>query len=98
MKTFWTLFGIDAAVFLALSYFFVVGLEDGSVNSFNMALWLPLVGVPAAVLCGGLRLKATGRLGLARGLLSLLAVPGLLVGGWMLLVLVLFATHPGAYR
>jgi len=75
------LFGIVAAVFLVLSYFFLVGLEDGSVNSFNMALWLPLVGVPAAVLWGGLRLKATGRPGLAGGLLSLLAVPGLLVDG-----------------
>ena len=98
MKTFWTLFGIGSAVFLVLLGFFLAGLGDRSVSSFNIAIWLPLVGVPAAVLWGGLRLKAAGRPGLAAALLALLAVPGLLVGGWVLLLLVLFEMHPGAYR
>jgi hypothetical protein len=73
-------------------------LGDGTVSSFNAALWLLLIVVPAALLLGGLRLKALGRIGLANLLLALLAVPGLLAGGWMLLLIVLYATHPGSYR
>jgi len=98
MKLFWTCFAVDSLVFLVLFYFFLIGLSDGTVSSFNIALWLPLVGVPGAVLWGGLRLKAVGRPGAAKGLLALLAVPGVLVGTWLLLIVVLFATHPGAYR
>lgn len=98
MKTFWTFLSIDALVFLVLGYFFLAGLGDGTVSSFNIAIWLPLVGVPAAVLWGGLHLKAIGRLGAAKLLLALLAVPGLLLGGWMLLIVVLFATNPGAHH
>lgn len=98
MTTFWILFGIGSANFLVLSYFFLVGLEDGSIHSFNMAIWLPLVCGSAALLWGGLYLKKMGRPGLAKGPLALLAVPGLLIGAWMLLMVVLLATHPGAYR
>ena len=90
------LFSIGAANLLVVSYSFLVRLEDGSINSFNMAIWLPLVCVPSAVLWGGLRLKVAVRLGVAKTLLGLLAIPGLLLGSWMLLVL--FSTHSGAYR
>jgi len=34
------LWGIDAVIALVFVYFFVVGLGDGSVSSFNMRLWL----------------------------------------------------------
>jgi hypothetical protein len=33
---------------------------------------------------------------MATGLLAILAVPGLLLGGWMLLLIVLFSMSPGA--
>ncbi len=95
---FLTCFVVDALVLLVLSYFFLIGLDDGTVSSFNIALWLPLICIPAAVLGGGLHLKATGRPRAATGLVALLAAPGVLLGGWMLLLVVLFATHPGAYR
>ena len=98
MKTFWILLGLGSACFLVLCYFFLVGLEDGSVNAINMAIWLPVVCGAAAILLGGLYLKGIGRPGLAKGLLALLAVPGLLAGAWMLLMVILLATHPGAYR
>ncbi len=98
MKLFRLCLTIDALALLVLSYFFLVGLSDGSVSSFNIALWLPLVCVPAAVVWAGLHLKARGRRGAATAVLAVIAVPGLLIGGWMLLLVVLFATHPGAYR
>ena len=96
MKLFWTCFVIDSIVFAALLYFFLLGRDDGSVNSFNIALWLALIGVPALLLWGALLLKKIGRSGLATGLLALLAVPGLFVGGWMLLLIILYSMNPGA--
>ena len=98
MKFFWFLFAVDILFFLVAFFFFLDGLSDGTVNSRNMALWLPLVCVPAALLLGGLRLKAIGRPGAAKLLLALPAVPAILGGTWLLLLAVLFATHPGAYR
>ena len=98
MKLFWTLFGIDCLVFIVVLYFFMIGLGDGTVSSFNIAIWLPMVAIPAAILLGGLRLNAIGRRMTAKGLLALLALPGLLLGGWMLLLIILFETHPGAYH
>ena len=98
MKLFWTLFAIDVAVFLTGAYFCLVGLEDGTVSSFNAGLWVALVGVPAAAPMAGMALRARRRPRLATLVLALVGVPGLLLGGWMLLLLVLFATHPGAYR
>jgi multisubunit Na+/H+ antiporter MnhF subunit len=38
-----TLLGIDLLVALVVLYFFVIGLADGSVSSFNMSLWLGLL-------------------------------------------------------
>ena len=98
MKTFWTFFSVDTLVFLVLFYFFLAGLGDGTVSSFNIAIWLPLICISAAVLWGGLHLKMIGRPGAAKVLLALLAVPGFLLGGWMLLLVVLFAMNPGAHH
>ena len=50
MKLFWTCFVVDSIVFVVLLYFFLVGRDDGSVNSSNMALWLALIGIPVLVL------------------------------------------------
>jgi len=98
MKMFWVLFGIGLAMLLVVASFFLAGLGDGSVNAFNMAIWLPLVCVPAAVLAGGVWLNATGRPGMAKMTLALLAVPAGLLGVGFLVVMVLFATHPGAHH
>ncbi|MES2713885.1 MAG: osmoprotectant transporter permease [Pseudomonadota bacterium] len=98
MKLFWTFFAIDTLVFAVLFFFFLEGLSDGSVSSFNMGLWLLLIGVPASVLAGGLLLNAKGRTRAAKALLATMAVPGLLAGAYVLLIIVLFASSPGAYR
>jgi hypothetical protein len=96
MKLFWTCFGIDALVLAVLLFFFFMGLADGSVSSFNAALWITMLVVPSLVLWGGLQLRKSGRRRMATGLLAILAVPGLLLGGWMLLLIVLFSMSPGA--
>ena len=63
-----TLLGIDMLVALVVIYFFVIGLADGSVSSFNMNLWLGFLALVAAV--------ANGRRGAAIAVLLILAVPG----------------------
>jgi hypothetical protein len=80
---------IDAVVALIFVYFFAVGLGDGTVSSFNMVLWLELLGGLAAVIGGGVALNATGRRGAAVGLLGILALPALLAGLFLLALLIL---------
>lgn len=82
---------MDAAVALVVTYFFFVGLGDGSVSSFNMGLWLLIFAVLAVVLGGGLWLRKKQQPILANLLLLVVAVPGLLYG---LFVLLLLVTNP----
>lgn len=91
MRFFWILFTIVALAGLVVLYFFFEGLGDGSVSSVNGGLWFLMLLVPGAVLAGSLWLKAQHRLGLAKGLLLFLAVPGLLAG---LFVLILLISNP----
>ena len=75
MILFWILWGIDALVALVAIYFFIIGLGDGSVSSFNGLLWLGILVGLAAVLGGGWMLKTSGQLKSAKVLLSVVAVP-----------------------
>jgi hypothetical protein len=85
---FWILWGIDAVVAVIVLYFFVVGLADGSVSSFNFGLWaLILLGL-ATIMGGSVWLKAAGRPGIATLLLLVLALPGLLFGLFVLAILI----------
>jgi hypothetical protein len=83
-----TLLGIDLLVALVVVYFFVIGLADGSVSSFNMSLWLGLLAAVAAAVGGGWLLNANGRRGAAIAALSILAVPGILYGLFVLLIVI----------
>lgn len=83
------LFSIDAVIALVLLYFFFVGLGDGSVSSFNILLWLGILGGTAAILVSGLLLKANSRLWFANGVLLILAAPGFLYGLFFLLLIIL---------
>jgi hypothetical protein len=88
MHLFWTLWGVDALIALICLYFFFVGLADGSVSAFNGGLWfLILVGL-GIVLGGSLWLKAQQQVVWAKVLVALLAVPGLLAGIFLLIVLI----------
>lgn len=83
------LFGIDAVIAVIVGYFFVVGLGDGSVSAFNILLWLAILGGIAAILGGGLVLKAKDMVWPANGVLLILAAPGFLFGLFLLAVVVL---------
>lgn len=89
MLLFRILLGIASAVALVVLFFFFWGLGDGSVSSFNILLWLTLLGGVAAIIFGGWALNASGRRGAACALLSILAVPGVLSALLLLSVLIL---------
>lgn len=83
------LLAIDAIVAAALLYFFVTGLEDGSVSAFNILLWLGLLGGMAAIIVGAYALKSKGRLLPANLLLFVPAFPGMMFGLFILAALIL---------
>lgn len=85
--TFWVLWSIDVLAALVVLFFFLAGVADGSVSSFNIGIWTILLAVVAAVVCGGWWLRSSGRTGLAAMVLSILAVPTLLYMLFMLLVI-----------
>ncbi|WP_428661051.1 osmoprotectant transporter permease [Runella sp.] len=88
MLLFWILWGIDAVISLVLLYFFFVGLADGSVSSYNMGLWSLIVIGIGAIMLGSLWLKSHQYLYLADIVLAILAVPGLLYGLFLLMILI----------
>ena len=91
MWKFWVPWTIDALVAAIALFFFLWGLADGTVSSFNAGIWTPLLAGLALVVGGSLWLKHTGRRGLGIALALVLAVPGFLVG---LFFLALIEAHP----
>jgi hypothetical protein len=83
-----TLLGIDALVALVVGYFFLVGLADGSVSSFNIVMWLMLIGGVGGILFGGVALHRRGRSAAGKALLALLAVPATLFAAFFGLLIV----------
>lgn len=89
MWLFRILFAVAAAVALVAFCFFAIGIADGSVSSFNMTMWLALLGGVSAVLAVGMALNARGHRVAACAVLSILAVPGLLAGLFVLSLIVM---------
>jgi hypothetical protein len=87
--TFNVFWGIDAIVAAIALYFFFIGLADGSVSSFNIGLWFVILLALAGVLGGGFALHRSGRQPIALALVSLLAVPAILAGLFLLLIVIL---------
>ena len=83
------LFAIDAAVALVFLYFFLIGIADGSVSSFNIMLWLAILAGLAAILIGAPALRAHGQRPAANALLLVLAIPGFPGGLFVLALIVL---------
>jgi ABC-type Fe3+ transport system permease subunit len=88
---FWIVWGIDAIIAGIALFFFVWGLSDGTVSSFNIGIWMALLAGIAIVVGGGLWLRSKGRSAAAMALLLILAIPGVLVG---LFFLTLLIAHP----
>jgi hypothetical protein len=72
------LWAIDAMAALAVFYFFLAGLGDGTVSSYNMLLWIGILGILFAILYGGFWLKNHKQSLLATLLLLVLAIPAFL--------------------
>ena len=89
MAPFWILVAIDAAAAAVIFWFLLAGLGDGTVSANNALIWLLLIAWPIAALGGGFALRAQRRLGLAKLVLCILAVPAMLGLAFMLLLLVL---------
>jgi len=87
MILFRILFGIDALAALVFLYFFVIGVGDGSVSSFNIQLWLIILLGVAAVLVGGFILNSKGSRAAANALVAVLAVPAILFALFMLTII-----------
>ncbi|MBK9488642.1 MAG: osmoprotectant transporter permease [Haliscomenobacter sp.] len=88
MTFFWILWGFDALITLVVLYFFFIGLADGTVSSFNMGIWTLLLLGLAVVMLGSLWLKSIEYLTLAKILLWILAIPGLLYVLFILFILI----------
>lgn len=91
MTLFWILWGFVAIMSLVPVYFFFVGLKDGSITTRNIMLWLFILLMIAGILYGSCWLRDHDKMGMAKGLLLIGAVPGLLV---MLYTLVVIITKP----
>lgn len=75
------------ALLVAL-YFFAIGLADGSVSSFNIVMWFVLLGGLSGILGGGWLLNTRGHRGAAMMVLAIVAVPAILAGVAILVMIV----------
>lgn len=91
MTLFWFFALTDLIAATILIGFFIVGLGDGSVSSYNASLWLLILSGTAAIIGGGFVLKSRGRIWPANFVLMVLAIPALLYG---LIVLVMVINPP----
>jgi vacuolar-type H+-ATPase subunit I/STV1 len=85
---FWFPCAVDVVIAIIVLYFFLVGLADGSVSSFNIGLWLLILLGLGSILGGSLWLKTAGHPTLAMVLLLILAIPGLLYGLFLLALVI----------
>ena len=75
---------IDVMVALVLVFFFVIGIADGSVSSFNIVLWIGTLAGVAALVVGANALARRGNTVLATIVAAVPAVPALLYGLFVL--------------
>ena len=88
---YWFLFGIDCIAAAVAVFYFFLGLGDGTVSSFNITIWMLLLGGIGAVLGGGHVMRRAGQVWFANVVLAILGLPSLFAG---LLMLLLIANPP----
>lgn len=88
MKLFWIFLTVDVITLLTFLYFFVVGIIDTSVSSNNIGLWLLTFLVLVGILIASYFLKLNGNIKLANLVLGIPAVPAIIFGLWILLILI----------
>ncbi|MCC6717158.1 MAG: hypothetical protein IT555_04680 [Acetobacteraceae bacterium] len=89
MVLFATLFALNVAAALVALTFFVIGLADGSVTSFNILIWAALLGVVFTMPWAGWAVRMRGRKRLGMLLLLPVAVPAIAAGVMLVLLLVM---------
>ena len=72
------LWGVDVVAALTALAFFAIGIEDGTVSSVNLMLWLALLAGLTVIVFGSHALQAHGQRGLAFIVAAVLGVPVLL--------------------
>ncbi len=81
------LLAVDLIAVAIIVWFFVIGLADGSVSSFNAGLWAAILAALAAILGGGIALRRYGKTALANVVLAILAAPTVGYGLFMALLI-----------
>lgn len=76
---------VAGLVAVVIVIFFLWGLADGSVSSFNYEIWLAALVFVAAVLVAGVSLANRGHLLAASFVLGILAIPGIFSALFILL-------------
>lgn len=89
MILFRLLLAIDIIAAGVLGFFFLWGLADGTVSSFNILLWMGLLGGTAAILGGGWALRRKGMTVGANLVLAILAAPAAAFGLFFLMLILL---------
>jgi hypothetical protein len=74
------LWGIDLIAAVIVLAFFVIGVGDGTVSSFNIVLWLAVLVGLAIIIVGSRTLHRRGNTAFACAVAAVLAVPALLYG------------------
>lgn len=74
---FWVLWSISGLIAAVVCYFFLIGLADGSVSSFNLGLWVIILLVTASAMVGSFWLYQVGHPLAAISPLLVLLLPGL---------------------
>jgi len=94
MSIFKILWGIDVIAAGVITWFFIVGLADGSVSSRNIKLWLFLLLAAGSILWISMLLKNHGHDKLAMLTVLILALPAIVYG----LFVVLMASNNGRWN
>lgn len=84
---FWILWSVNAALAAIVVFFFLAGVGDGSVSSFNIGLWLGILAVGFVILAGSLFLRGKGQAVLALLMVIPAAAAGLLYALFIILII-----------
>lgn len=77
---FWIFWGLDALICAIVIVFFLPGLADGSVSSFNTGIWIAIFAALIVILAGSLWLKVVEHPVFGTTLLLALGIPSILYG------------------
>ncbi len=88
MRIYILLLAVDAIALSIAVYFFAEGIGDGTVSSFNIVLWLGVLGALIATILAGRYLRMRGQILAANAVLAIVGVPAILAGVFVLSLLI----------